>query len=92
MFRTKVTISLLEVVLGLVQPLHPVLDLQIHLRLLKWSQMIPHTQKHWVQHQNQVSSMFRTKVTISLPEVVLGLLQPFHPVLDLPILEIDMHL
>ena len=38
MFGTKVTISLLEVVLVLVQPLHPVLDLQIHLRLLK---MVP---------------------------------------------------
>jgi len=35
MFRTKVTISLLEVVIGLLQPLHPVLDLQIDLRLLK---------------------------------------------------------
>tara|TARA_Y100001956_G_scaffold6456_1_gene5693 strand:+ start:493 stop:660 length:168 start_codon:yes stop_codon:yes gene_type:complete len=35
MLRTKVTITLLEVVLGLLQPLHPVLDLQIHLRLLK---------------------------------------------------------
>ena len=38
MFRTKVTISLLEVVLGLVQPLHPVLHLQINLRLTK---MVP---------------------------------------------------
>ena len=35
---TKVTISLLEVVLGLLQPLDPVLDLQIDLRLLK---MVP---------------------------------------------------
>ena len=38
MFRTIVTISLLEVVPGLLQPLHPVLDLQINLRLLK---MVP---------------------------------------------------
>ena len=38
MFRTKVTISLLEVVLGLLQPLHIVLDLWIPLRLLN---MIP---------------------------------------------------
>jgi len=38
MFRTKVSISLLEVVLGLLQPLHPVLDLWIELRLLK---MVP---------------------------------------------------
>ena len=35
MFRTKVTISLLEVILGLLQPLHPVLDLQLELRLMK---------------------------------------------------------
>ena len=33
--RTKVIISLLEEVLGLLQPLHPVLDLWIELRLLK---------------------------------------------------------
>ena len=38
MFRTKVTISCLQVVLGLLQPLDPVLDLQINLRLLK---MVP---------------------------------------------------
>ena len=29
MFRNKVTISLLEVVIGLLQPIHPVLDLKI---------------------------------------------------------------
>ena len=33
-FRTKIS-SLLEVFLGLLQPLHPVHDLQIYLRLLK---------------------------------------------------------
>ena len=38
MFRTKLTISILEVALGLLQPLYPVLDLQIDLRLLK---MVP---------------------------------------------------
>ena len=38
MFRTKVTISLLEVVLGLLQTLHSVLDLKFDLRLLK---MVP---------------------------------------------------
>ena len=38
MFTTKLTISLLEVVLGRLQPLYPVLDLQINLRLLK---MVP---------------------------------------------------
>ena len=34
MFRTKVTISLLEVALGLLQPLHPVHDLKVNLRLI----------------------------------------------------------
>ena len=38
MFRTKVTISLLKIILGLLQPLHSVLDLQINLRLVK---MVP---------------------------------------------------
>ena len=38
MFRTKVTISLLEVILGLLQPLYPVLDLQVDLRLMN---MVP---------------------------------------------------
>ena len=38
MLRTKVKISLLVVFLGLVQPLHHVLDLQIDLRLTK---MVP---------------------------------------------------
>ena len=51
----------------------------------KWSQMIYHGPKHWVWHQKQVCSMFRTKVTISLLEVVLGLLQLLHPVLDLQV-------
>jgi len=36
--RTNFTVSLLEVVLGLLQPLHPVLDLQVGVRLLK---MVP---------------------------------------------------
>ena len=35
MFRTKVIISLLEEVLGLLQPLYPVLELQIDLWLTK---------------------------------------------------------
>ena len=51
----------------------------------QWSQMISHGQKHSIWQQIQVSSMFRTKVTILLLEVVLGLLQPLHPVLDLQI-------
>ena len=49
----------------------------------KWSHMIPHVKKHEVWHQNQVSSMFRTKLIISLLEDVLGLLQSLNPVLDL---------
>ena len=51
----------------------------------KWSQMIHITQKHRDRHQKQVSRVFRTKVTISLCEVVLGLLQHLYPVLDLQI-------
>ena len=51
--------------------------------------MIRHTPKLGVQHLNQVSSMFRTKVIISLHEDVLGLLQPLHLVLDL---QIDLRL
>ncbi len=39
MFRTKVIISILEEVLGLLQPLHPVLELQINLWLTK---MVPY--------------------------------------------------
>ena len=86
MFQTKV-ISLLEVVLGLLQPLHTALFLTFGYLWGSWiwSQMIPTTQKHLLWHQNQVSSMFRTKVTKSLFEVVLGLKQPLYPVLDLQI-------
>ena len=51
----------------------------------KWSQMISHGPKHGVRHQNQVSSMFRSKVIISLLEVVLGLLHPLHLVIDLQV-------
>ena len=36
--QNQVKMSLLEVALGLIQPLHPVLDLQIDLRLLN---MVP---------------------------------------------------
>ena len=46
--RTKFTVSLLDVVLGLLQPLHPVLDLQDGVRLLK---MVPNDfpwTKTWV--------------------------------------------
>ena len=56
----------------------------------KWSQMIPHAPKHWVWHQNQFYSMFRSKVTlaITLPEVVIGLLQALqHVQIDLRLLK-----
>ena len=79
---TKVTMSLLEVVLGLLQPLHPDLGLQIDLRFLKMVSMVSQTQKHWVCYQNYFSCTIRTKVTISLHEVGLALLQPTHPDLD----------
>ena len=49
------------------------------------SQMISHAKKPWVWQQKQVSTMFRTKVTISLLEVLLGLLQHLHPVLDIQV-------
>ena len=146
----QVRISHLEVLLDLLQPHHPVLVLQVNLRLLKmvqndspypkticfdtrtmflasskaellpklefhilkslltsyspttqylsfrsiwgilkWSQMIPHTPKHWFCHQNHVSSMLRSWVTIQvrilLLEVLLHLLQPLHPVLVLQV-------
>ena len=45
--------------------------------------------KTLVWYQNYVSSTIRTKVTISLHEVVLGLLQTLHPVLGL---QIDLRL
>ena len=44
--------------------------------------MNPHIPKHWVCHQNHVSSMFRSLVRISLLEVLLDLLQPIHSVHD----------
>ena len=43
----------------------------------KLSQLLSHTHwYHWIWYQNYVSSTIRTKVTISLHEVVLGLLLP----------------
>ena len=45
--------------------------------------MISHGQKLGSRSQIQVSNRLRTKFTVSLLEVVLGLLQPLHPVLDL---------
>ena len=54
--KNKVIISLREVILGLLQFLHPVPDLLVDLRLMKWSQMIPYTNKHRDRHQQQPSS------------------------------------
>ena len=88
-FRTKVTMSCLQVVLGLLQHLCPVLDLQINLRFLKLVWNDSPNPKTLVWYQNYVSSTIRTKVTISLHEVVLGLLQTLHPVLGL---QIDLRL
>ena len=82
MFRTKVIISILEEVLGLLQPLHPVLELQIDLWLTK---MVPYDspcQKTWCVTPKL---SLRTKVIISLLEEVLGLLQSLHPILELQI-------
>ena len=47
--------------------------------------MISQGPKHGFRSQNQVSRRLRTKFRVSLLEVVLGLLQPLHPVLDLQI-------
>ena len=64
-----------------------------HLGAFSWawqcSQMVSHNQKPEGWNQNYVSSMNRTKVTISLHEVILGLLQTLHPVLGL---QIDLRL
>ena len=82
MFRTKVIFSLLEEVLGLLQPLHPILELQIDLWLTK---MVPYDfpcKKTWCVTPKLSP---RTKVKISLLEEVLGLLQPLQPVLELQI-------
>ena len=47
--------------------------------------MISQGPKHGFRSQNQVSKRLRTKFIVSLLEVVLGLLQPLHPVLDLQV-------
>ena len=52
--------------------------------------MISHGPKHGGRHQKKFSRRLRTKVTVSLLEVVLGLLQPLHPVLDLQVCLRDM--
>ena len=48
---TQVTISLLEVMLGPVKPLHPVHDLQVDLRLIKMDPNDFSWPKHWVYHK-----------------------------------------
>ena len=82
MFRTKVIISLLEEVLGLLQSLHPILELQIDLWLTKRVPYDSSCQKTWCV---KPKLSLRTKIIISLLEEVLGLLQPIHPVLGLQI-------
>ena len=47
--------------------------------------MIPHTQKHGVRHQNQVSGMIRSRVTKLLLEVVLDLLQALLLILNVQV-------
>ena len=82
---SKVRNILLEVVLDLLQPLHPILDIQVNLRVLK---IIPNDSpypKTWVGHQNQDSSIVTTKVRNLHLEVVLDLLQHLHPILDLQV-------
>ena len=57
--------------------------------LWNWFQMIPHARKHWICHQNHVSSMLRSWVRISHLEVLLDLLQPVHSVLGI---QVDLRL
>ena len=59
MFGTKVTILCLQVVLGLLQHLDPVLDLQSIWGSWNWSQMIPPTLKHW--YDTKIMSQARSK-------------------------------
>ena len=61
MFRTKVTISCLQVVLGLLQHLDPVLDLQSIWGSWNWSQMIPPHPKTLIWYQNYVSSTIQNQ-------------------------------
>ena len=75
-----------RVLLDLLQPLQLVLDLHTDLRLLKRAPNdSPCTVALSLTTKPSHYSMFRTKVLISLLEVVLGLLQPIHPVLHLQI-------
>ena len=81
-FRTKVTFSLIVVVLCLLQPLHPVVDLQINVRFLKVVSKDSSYLKCCID-----TSTIRTKFTILLHEFLLGLLQPLNPVIELRILK-----
>ena len=47
--------------------------------------MIPHAQKPGVRHENQVSSIIKSKVRNLHLEVGLDLLQPLQPILDLQV-------
>ena len=82
MFRTKVTISLLEVVLGLLQPHHPVLDLHINLGPLK---MVPNDSpypKTWGLKKIRALACSEAEL---LHDELLDLLQPIQAVLALQV-------
>ena len=66
MFRTKVTMSLLEVTLASYSPSILFLTSRSSWGGWKWFQMISHFWKPWVWHQKQVFRMVRTKVKILL--------------------------
>ena len=63
--RTKVTRSLLEIVLGLLQPIYPVHHLQRDLRILKMIP-IPKNMGFDIRIKYIACSLFSTKVTITL--------------------------
>ena len=69
-----------KVLLGLLQNVQAVLALQVHIRPLKWSQMICHTPKPRVLNKNM--SLAGSEAEL-LHEVVLDILQPIQAVLAL---------
>ena len=87
--NTKLEFHFLKYFLTSYSPSTQFLDFRSIWGFWKWSQMIPHTPKPGVRHQNQVFSIFRTKVRNLLLEGVLDLLHPLHPVLGL---QVDLRL
>ena len=88
MAQTKIkslALSLLTSSLACYSPSNLFLSIRWVWGFWKWSQMISYGPKHGFSHQNQFSRRLRTKVKVSLLEVVLGLLQPLHPVPDLQV-------